>query len=143
MAEIAASAVPGFGVVLKLKDGTSTIRIGDIAGVTPPGYTAEILDVTHQESPGKIREKVGGVLDAGQVTATIRYVPGTPGTQRLYQDAGKTLDWVIEFPEDIGWNCEFRAVLESFVPAEAGPSTVLEGTLTLSVTGPINWVEQS
>lgn len=142
MAEVAATGLAGFGVVLKIKDGGSTVRIGDIVGVTPPGYTAEILDRTHQESPGKIREKIGGVIDAGQVTATIRYVPGSPGTDRLYADAGKTLDWVIEFPADVGHNCSFKAVLESFVPGEAGISTLLEGTLTLAVSGPITWEEQ-
>lgn len=142
MAEVAATGLAGFGVVLKIKDGGSTVRIGDIVGVTPPGYTAEILDRTHQESPGKIREKIGGVIDAGQVTATIRYVPGSPGTARLYADAGKTLDWVIEFPPDVGHNCTFKAVLESFVPGEAGISTLLEGTLTLAVSGPITWEEQ-
>lgn len=139
----ATQARPGLGVTIKIVEGSTRVAIGEVAGVTWPGFSTEILDATHTESPDGRREKIGGVIDPGQVTATLRVVPGSPGLERLYDDAGKTLDWVIEFPAPMNQDCLFSAILEGWAPSEAGVSTLLEGTLTLSVTGPIEWQEQA
>lgn len=142
MAGVPATAAPGMGVVLKIRENTSLVRLGDVGGVTWPGFSTTILDATHQESPQGIAEKVGGVVDHGQVTATIRVVPGSPGAEVLYTGAGKRHEFVVEFPDPIDVNCEFLAVMESWAPSEASPSTLLEGTLTLAISGPIEWVEK-
>lgn len=132
-------ARPGIGVTIKIVEGATRETIGEVSGVSWPGFSTEIIDATHTLSPDGRREKVGGVIDPGQVTATLRVVPGSPALQRLYDDAGKTLEWVIEFPAPISQDCKFSAILESWAPSEAGISSLIEGTLTLAVTGPIEW----
>lgn len=135
-------ARPGIGVAIMIvEEDNSRVPLGEVSGVTWPGFSTEILDATHTRSPGGRREKIGGVIDPGQVTATLRVVPGSAGLKRLYEDAGKTLDFVVEFPAPIGQDCTFQAILESWAPSEAGISSLIEGTITLAVTGPITWAE--
>lgn len=138
MAEIRSTAVASKGTVIKLKDGATYVRLGDLVDVEVPGFDTEILDATHQESPGMMREKMGGFMDPGEIAATVRYVPGGEELLKIYENATQLCDWQIEFRG--GQKCTFQGILKGWKPSSAGISGLLEGTLTIAVSGPLSWV---
>lgn len=137
MGEHASSAVASKGTVIKMKDGQSYVRLGDLVDVEVPGFDVEIMDATHQESPGKMREKMGGFLDPGEISATLRYRPGSPELQKLYDKAGALCEWQVSFAG--GETVEFAGILKSWKPSAAGISGLLEGSLGIAVSGPLTW----
>jgi len=139
--------------------GTYDVRLGDVFDVEIPGFTADVIDTTHMESPGAgvggagtaFKEKLGSLLDSGQVTFTIRYAPNSAEIVALYGAAGLTKKFQIEFTqanandatvaEDVlGSGCQFSAIVQSWKPSKATVNGLHEGVLTLDVTGPLKWV---
>lgn len=137
MAEVASTAVPSKGTVIKLKDGASYVRLGDLTDVEIPGFDTEIIDATHQESPGMMREKLGGFMDPGEISATVRFKPASPELETIYDNATKLCDWQIEFAG--GEKCTFKGILKSWKPAPAAVNGLLEGALGIAVSGPLTW----
>lgn len=163
MARRVSKAVTSNGSVLKMEGanpGTYDVSLGDIFDVEVPGFSADVIDVTHMESPGAgvggsgaaFKEKLGSLLDSGQVTFTIRYAPNSPEIVELYAVAGLNKKFQIEFTQAtslddatatsvIGSGVRFSAIVQSWKPSKATVNGLHEGVLTLDVTGPITWVD--
>lgn len=161
MARTVSVAVASFGTVLRMEGttpGTYDVRLGDVFDLEIPGWDTDIIDVTHMESPGAgalgagtaWKEKLGSLLDAGQVAVTLRYVPNGSEIVALYAAAGQPGKFQIEFTEAtslttasettvLGSGARFSAIIKSFKPSKAAVNGVHEGVLTLDVTGPLTW----
>ncbi len=135
-------AIDAYGTLLQSGDGQAPETFTTIAEVTEiggPSLVLDPLDVTSHESPGAFREFVGGLLDGGEVTFTINYVPtaGThDGTTGLVADmvARTVRNYQLIFP-DVGltqW--DFSALVTAFEPAEPVDDR-LSAEVTLKVTG--------
>ncbi len=48
----------------------------EVVSFTLPNGQTEQLDATHLKSPGRRREKVAGMIDDGDLTVVINYIPG-------------------------------------------------------------------
>lgn len=76
-----ADAVAGFGTLIQMGDGadpgpevfTTIAEVQDIGG---PGMETGTIDVTHQTSPGAVREFIAGLMDGGEVTFSVNWLPG-------------------------------------------------------------------
>lgn len=62
------AATPGAAALTKLAEVTS---------VTPPEDEVAEVEVTHYESPGRTREFIAGLSDAGSTTLEMNWVPGS------------------------------------------------------------------
>ena len=72
-------AVSGFGTLLQLGDGADPevfTTIAEVKDITGPGLEADTIEVTNHSSPGAWREYIAGLLDAGEVTFDVNYLPG-------------------------------------------------------------------
>lgn len=70
----------GFGAKFFLHDGGapgSLVQIADIMGVVPPSPTVETIDTTTHGSSGGVREFIAGLIDAGEGSVRINWVPGS------------------------------------------------------------------
>lgn len=133
------AAVASFGTTLKLKGtGSTYTRIADIVDVEIPGFDFDVHDVTHMESPNGMKEKLAGLGDAGSITATIRFVPGSTEAAAIYAMAGLTKGFKIEAPAPQK-GCTFDAIVKTWKPSKSTVSGLQEGTLTLDVTGALTW----
>lgn len=67
----------GQGTLLKVGDGAASgeafTTLGDVLDINGPGWSMDVIDTTDQDSSSSYREKIGGLLDAGQVTCTIHW----------------------------------------------------------------------
>ena len=54
--------------------------IAEVGSITGPTLTRDIIDVTNQDSAGAYREFIGGLIDPGELSFDINYIP-TDATQ--------------------------------------------------------------
>lgn len=71
----ASNAAAGYGARFFIKEGVTYVPVGEVVSITPPGWTRDTIEVTHLESPDKAKEYIGSLIDAGEATITINYVP--------------------------------------------------------------------
>ncbi len=135
-------AIDAYGTLLQVGDGGAPEAFTTIAEVTEisgPSLVLDPLDVTSHESPGAFREFVGGLLDGGEVTFTINYVPTgsthDASTGIIADMIARTVrNFQVIFP-DVGatvWS--FAALVTAFEPAEPVDDR-LSAEVTLKVTG--------
>jgi Lambda phage tail tube protein, TTP len=58
-------------------------ELAEIFNITPPSMTVDQIDVTHMQSPLRRREFVGGLIDPGECSFEMNYVPGSVSDVRL------------------------------------------------------------
>jgi predicted secreted protein len=134
---MAATAKIGFGTLLEIeKAGTPDTydTIGGITSLKPPGVSAEVIDRTTMQSPGKTKQKMGGLKDWGQVSVNINYDPADSGHAALMAAVGETKNFRIVFPDGSKW--KVAAVASNFEPGEV----TKEGLITASFTADIDGV---
>ena len=135
-------AIDAYGTLLQIGDGGAPeafTTIAEVTDITGPSLALDPLDVTSHESPGAFREFVGGLLDGGEVTLTMNYVP-TAGTQAattgLLADmiARTVRNFQLVFPDVGTTTWSFAALITAFEPAEPVDDR-LSAEVTLKVTG--------
>lgn len=67
----------GFGAKFFLHNGTDLTEISDVLSVTPPSPTVETIDTTTHGSAGGVREFIAGLIDTGEGSIRINWVPGS------------------------------------------------------------------
>lgn len=70
----------GIGTIVRIGRGagptwTTLSRVGD---VTFPQAMADEVETTHQQSPGRTKEFIAGLIDNGTVTIPTQYLPDSP-----------------------------------------------------------------
>src|SRR5690242_5957763 len=55
------------------------VDLREVSSITPPSSTTDMIDVTHMQSPGGRREFVPGLIDPGQCSFEMNYIPGSVG----------------------------------------------------------------
>lgn len=69
----------GFGAKFFLHDGATPgalVEISDVMSVTPPSPTVETIDTTTHGSAGGVREFIAGLIDTGEGSIRVNWVPG-------------------------------------------------------------------
>jgi predicted secreted protein len=82
---MASGAIFARGTLLKIGDGGGTeafTTIAECITIAGPDLTLDMIDVTSHDSSNGARERIGGVIDIGQITATINFIP-TNATQNF------------------------------------------------------------
>lgn len=110
-------AAIGWGTEFHLHDGTALVELGEITEVTPPNEQTDDVEVTHMKSPGKRREYIGGLIDSGEGTFVMNYVPGsaTDALIRAAQTAGDARPYKIVIPDGTGtWEITGTCVVKGY-----------------------------
>lgn len=75
----ASQAVIGYGTILQLSNAGSPATytgILEIRSISPPDIERDMIEVTHNESPGGWKEFLGGMIDGGEVGIELNFLPG-------------------------------------------------------------------
>lgn len=136
------AAIHAHGTLLKIGDGggsetfTTIVEVTDING---PGLDDEVVDVTSHDSANHAREYIGGLLDAGEVTFTINYIPtatthnATTGLIRDWKNRTKR-NFQLVYPDGGATTWAFAALVQHF-EAAAPIDDKLAADVTLKLTG--------
>lgn len=112
---------------------TATVALGRVRSLNPPPYARDAVDVTSMESAELTREFIPGLIDRGEVTVELIWVPGdaTDDILRAMLTEREPRLFEIAFPQIVSPvpTCSFRGFVTAF-----DPTVELEGEMTASVT---------
>lgn len=130
-------AISSFGTLLKMGDGGATeafTTIAEVKDISGPALALGTEEVTSHSSPGGWREHVPTLLEAGEVSFDVNFVPANathdPATGLIADMVARTKrNFQLVFPDTASTTWEFRAYVTGFEPSEP-----VEGALTASVS---------
>lgn len=136
-------ATLGYGSVFQIKDpDTDTfVDLGEVFNITPPSSTVDQVDVTHMQSPGRRREFIDGLIDPGECSFEINYIPGSDADALLLAivntplGESRTRECRIIYPNSV--QDTFNANLQSYEP-NVPTDDKMTATVTLKVTGEVD-----
>lgn len=129
------AGIDAFGTQLLRGDGGTPeifTAIANVTSISGPGLSRETIDVTAHDSPDGWMEFLGGLKDAGEVSADINYDPSKHDTLVADFDDDEPRNYQLVFPDGTTWS--FAAILTGFEP-EAPYDDKLAASLTFKVTG--------
>ena len=62
---------------------TDFVSLGEIFNITPPSANLDMIDVTHMQSPSRTREFISGLIDPGECSFELNYIPDSTGDIEL------------------------------------------------------------
>lgn len=135
----------GWGGELHVSTDNTEANLVELAEVRECGFPQDETDeseATHLKSPGRRREFVAGLIDGGEFTATLNYVPGS-ATDLLLTGAkttGTTRKIKIVIPDESGlgtadWNMVVSGFVKRYAPDNMVPGEVITATAVIRVTG--------
>jgi len=142
----ASQASIGYGAKLEIDDGTNPTTpvyfvLGEVYNVTPPSMTIDQVDVTHMQSPNRMREFVDGLIDPGKCSFEMNYVPGSTSDDLLLAIAAtppgvsRTRKLKLTYPGSAIVDV-FSGNLESYEPS-LPTDDKMTATVSFRVTGPV------
>jgi len=135
-------AISAFGTLLKMGDGgtsESFTTIAEVSDIKGPKLSLDPIDVTNHSSAEAWREFVGGLLDAGEVSLSINFMPAdathdySTGIISKLTDRGKH-NFQMVFPDDGNTTWSFTALVTAFESSEPIDDK-LAADVTLKITG--------
>lgn len=130
---MATSATTGFGVLLQIDIASTFTTIAEVTSLSGPSISRDAIDVTSMDSTNGWREFIGGVIDGGEVTAEVNFLPAAathqavtdlladytqaPGSFKIVWTDSGTTEWA------------FSGIVTDF-----SPGAEIDGQLTASIT---------
>lgn len=136
------SAISSFGTLLKKGDGgtpESFTTIAELLDIEGPEMELDTEEVTSHSSTDGWAEYIGTILDAGEVSFEVNYVPTNAthnATTGLIKDmtARTKRNFTLVFPDSGNTTWSFTALVTSVSPT-AAVRGVLNGKIGLKITG--------
>lgn len=134
----ATQASIGYGTTFGIADDNSPdnyITVAEVFDITPPSQKIDQIDATHSESPDRFREFIQGLIDAGETSFDMNFVPGS-ASDILIQSLrdGSSRSCRITFPNAATWT--FTGVLTGYEP-KVPTADKMTATVTFKVSGSI------
>lgn len=136
-------ALSSFGTLLKLGDGATPTEafttIAEVLDISGPSLSLETEEATNHSSPGGWGEHVGTILEGGEVSFEVNFLPSN-ATQSysagLLKDmTDRTLrNFQLVFPTTPAITWAFSALVTGFEP-DAAVKGKLKASVTLKVSG--------
>lgn len=135
----------GWGGKVYLGTANTEASLTQLQEVRDCGFPQDETDeaeATHLLSPGRRKEFVAGLIDGGEFTVTINYVPGSTTDLLLTaaKEAGTTRKVRLVIPDESGtgaadWNMVTSGFVKKYAPDRMAPGDVITATATIRVTG--------
>jgi len=118
------------------------VEIANVKDISGPELTQDIEDVTSHDSTGAWREKIGTLLDGGEITLELVFDPNT--ATHKYASGGLLYDFVsraknaysLVLPSTPAVTWTFNALVTKFSPKHPVDGA-LTASATLTITGPV------
>lgn len=134
------AATPAYGLGFKVTAGTAIAEITNLDG---PNVERDSLEVTNMQSASSSKEFIAGLIDSGEVTLAINYLPQNATHKLILTDlqaasSAATKGYTLTLPDSGTSVCTCSMFVKSFkiTGAVAG---VLTASVTFKATGPVTW----
>ncbi len=142
------AALPAINTLLKLGNGASPevfTTIANVSSITGLQLSANVVDVTSHSTSVPWRQKITTLLDAGDLTFDLFFIPSDTGHQQLltiFQEKNGTTDglrdYQLWFPDGVPTKYQFAAYISKFSLSEA-VDNVVRAAVTFTATGKPNF----
>ena len=140
---MASPAISAFGTLLQVGDGAvseSFTTIAELRSLKGPSIKADVIDVTTHNTATPFKRFISGLLDGGDVTFDINFIPQDPTHS---YSAGLLADMLnrtrrnfqIVFPDAGTPTWLIPGIITGF-DMTSGPTDVLKASITVKVAGP-------
>jgi len=108
------------------------VTVAEVVSITPPGMSRDSVEATHLTSPGKWKEFIAGLKDAGEASFTLNFVPSATDAvfAAFNADSGK---YQITMPG--GVMMRFDGFFTGYTPPALAPGDKMEASATIKVNG--------
>lgn len=137
------NALAGYGTLFKIGDGATPTEtfttVAEVSNIGGPGLSLDTAEATHHGSTGGWKEYVATLLDGGEVSLDLNYIP-TAATQNnttglLYDMTHRTLrNFKLVFPDIGGTTWSFSGFVTAFEPS-APVGDKLSASVTIKISG--------
>jgi predicted secreted protein len=137
----ASNALLGYGSVFEIVSDSSPdlyVPLSEVKSITPPSADVDQVEVTHMQSPNRYREFISGLIDGGEASFEMNFIPGSPSDDRIFELLGlpvgqsRRRSCRISFPNGVTWTFDGEVTgYEPTVPFD----DAMTATVTLKVTG--------
>ncbi len=119
----ASAALLGYGSVFEIEDDNSPglfVPMAEVISITPPSAKLDQIDVTHMTSPSRRREFISGLIDSGEASFDMNFVPGSTADDRLFAlltlpvGVSRSRNLRISYPNGVTWS--FTGELTGYEP---------------------------
>ncbi len=142
------AALPAINTLLKLGNGASPevfTTIANVSSITGLQLSANVVDVTSHSTSVPWRQKITTLLDAGDLTFDLFFIPSDTGHQQLltiFQEKNGTTDglrdYQLWFPDGVPTKYQFAAYISKFSLTEP-VDNVVRAAVTFTATGKPNF----
>jgi hypothetical protein len=139
----ATAALLGYGSKFAIESDDSPnvyTELAEIKSITPPSSNVDQIDVTHMQSPDRRREFISGLIDSGECSFEMNFIPGSASDLRLFEllnlpvGESRRRSCRITFPNNATYT--FDAELQNYEP-QAEVDGAMVATVTWKVTGAV------
>lgn len=130
------SAVLGYNVDFSIYNGSTYTQVAEVTDITWPGYVRDAVEVTYMDSADQFREYIGGLMDGGEVTIEMNWVPAA--TDPLITALTASTIGQFKITYNAGVNIVFKAIVTAYQP-QSPLGEKLSASATFKVTGKPTW----
>lgn len=139
---MASNALSAFGTLVKIGDGAvseSFTSIAELRTIGGPTLQADTIDVTVHNTSGPWRRFISGLLDAGEITFDLNFIPQEPthsySSGLLSDMVNRTRrNFKVVFPDSGATTWSMSCIITGF-QMSADPGDVLMASVTLKISG--------
>jgi len=129
------TAVLGYNVDFSIYNGSAYVQVAEVTNITWPGYKRDAIEVTYMDSASQFREYIAGLMDAGEVSVEMNWVPSATDPILAAMTAGVG-QFKIQYAG--GVNIVFKAVVTGW-STQSPLGEKLSGTATFKLSGVPTW----
>ena len=139
----ASAAMLGYGSTFEIVSDSSPdlyVAMSEVKSITPPSADVDQVEVTHMLSPNRYREFISGLIDGGEVSFEMNFIPGNASDQRIFEllnlpvGATRRRACRISYPNGRTWSFDAEVTAyEPDVPFDDAMTTAV----TFKVSGPV------
>ncbi|HKQ02635.1 MAG TPA: phage tail tube protein [Actinomycetes bacterium] len=130
----------GYGTRLACEFTTGVYTdVAEVVTIGPPQPVADDVKVTNQDSPNRTHEYISGMIEAGEASMTLNWLPNDPTQDETtgllaLSISGATKNWRITTPHTPPLIWTFPGYVKAFKPA-IPTEGAMTSEVTLKVTG--------
>lgn len=132
------AAMIGLGITLEMQDlitPNDWFFIAEVFNLNPPSQVDDVVEATHYGSPNRRREYIPGLVESGEVSFDMNYVPGSDSDVLINAAQGVEKRLRITFPN--GVTQVFNGVRQGY-EKNAPIDDRMTATVTFRVTGDVS-----
>lgn len=112
--------------------------VAEVTNISGPDESLELIDATHMESPGSRREFIPSLLDSGEITLDLNFLPSDANQNGLREDLNNRVrrNFQIVWTDDEETTYSFAGYVTSHSKT-AQIDDKLSASVTIKITGDI------